>query len=76
MFSFVAVAFYGSAVSFTVLLPRADAALPVAVEEPLFFAGNCDCPDDIDSAGRRCGKRSAWSKPGGAQPICNGVRGS
>jgi hypothetical protein len=70
------VAFYGSTASFKVQSSKADAALPVATEELLIFAGNCDCPDDTDAAGRRCGKRSAWSKPGGAQPICNGVRGS
>lgn len=35
----------------------------------------CDCPDDTDSAGNICGERSAWSQPGGRQPVCNGVVG-
>ncbi|WP_199336917.1 hypothetical protein [Oscillatoria sp. FACHB-1407] len=30
----------------------------------------CQCPYDIDAAGRRCGGRSAYSRPGGASPIC------
>jgi hypothetical protein len=34
------------------------------------YAGSCACPDNTDSAGRRCGARSAYSKPGGARPIC------
>lgn len=34
------------------------------------YSGNCPCPYNTDSAGRRCGKRSAYSKPGGASPLC------
>ncbi len=34
------------------------------------YTGNCACPFNRDRAGRRCGKRSAWSRPGGASPIC------
>lgn len=34
------------------------------------YSGNCACPDDRDRAGRRCGARSAYSKPGGASPLC------
>lgn len=33
-------------------------------------SGSCDCPYDTDSAGRSCGARSAYSKPGGREPIC------
>ena len=32
--------------------------------------GSCDCPYDYTSSGSRCGKRSAYSRPGGASPIC------
>lgn len=28
-------------------------------------AGQCDYPDDLDSAGRRCGRRAASVRPGG-----------
>jgi hypothetical protein len=34
------------------------------------YAGSCACPESTDAAGRRCGKRSAHSRPGGAKPIC------
>lgn len=40
---------------------------PVAtgpIREPV--SGSCDCPYDTDSAGRRCGGRSAYSRPGEA----------
>ncbi len=38
------------------------------VRDPV--SGSCDCPYDTDSRGRSCGRRSAYSKPGGSSPIC------
>lgn len=32
--------------------------------------GSCDCPYDRDSRGNSCGRRSAYSRPGGASPMC------
>lgn len=34
------------------------------------YPGPCACPYDTDRAGRRCGGRSAYSRPGGASPYC------
>ncbi len=34
------------------------------------YAGSCPCPYNTDRAGRSCGRRSAYSRPGGASPIC------
>lgn len=34
------------------------------------YPGSCPCPYNRDRAGSLCGKRSAWSKPGGYSPIC------
>lgn len=34
------------------------------------YPGNCPCPYNIDRAGRKCGKRSAYSRPGGHAPLC------
>lgn len=34
------------------------------------YYGNCPCPYNKDKAGKQCGKRSAWSKPGGESPLC------
>ena len=34
------------------------------------YSGNCPCPYNVDRGGRRCGRRSAYNRPGGASPIC------
>jgi hypothetical protein len=34
------------------------------------YSGSCPCPYNTDRAGRRCGARSAYSRPGGYAPIC------
>lgn len=34
------------------------------------YPGNCPCPYNKDRAGHSCGRRSAYSKPGGYEPIC------
>jgi hypothetical protein len=30
----------------------------------------CACPEDLARNGSRCGARSAYSRPGGAEPLC------
>jgi hypothetical protein len=32
--------------------------------------GPCACPDDMDKAGHKCGKRSAFCRPGGVDVQC------
>lgn len=34
------------------------------------YSGSCPCPYNRDRAGRRCGGRSAYSRPGGRSPLC------
>jgi hypothetical protein len=34
------------------------------------YSGSCPCPYSTDHAGRRCGGRSAYSRPGGEAPKC------
>ena len=34
------------------------------------YSGSCPCPYNTDRGGRRCGGRSAYSRPGGASPLC------
>jgi len=34
------------------------------------YPGNCPCPYNTDRAGRSCGGRSAYSRPGGYSPKC------
>jgi hypothetical protein len=31
----------------------------------------CACPDDVTRNGRSCGKMSAYTRPGGAHPLCS-----
>jgi len=34
------------------------------------YSGSCPCPYNTARNGSKCGKRSAYSKPGGASPLC------
>lgn len=34
------------------------------------YYGSCPCPCKVDRGGRSCGRRSVYSKPGGASPLC------
>lgn len=34
------------------------------------YPGRCPCPYNTMRNGRRCGGRSAYSRPGGESPIC------
>ncbi len=34
------------------------------------YSGSCPCPYNVMRNGRRCGGNSAYSKPGGAEPLC------
>lgn len=43
----------------------------ILIEQSLnAYSGNCPCPYNTDRAGRSCGRRSAYSKPGGYSPLC------
>ncbi len=61
----------------TIAMPAAaqrmtDAQVRQAVirESLASYPGNCPCPYNRDRAGRSCGRRSAYSRPGGRSPIC------
>jgi hypothetical protein len=51
---------------------QSDAALKQRIirESIAAYSGSCPCPYNVDRGGRRCGGRSAYSRPGGAAPIC------
>jgi hypothetical protein len=51
-------------------LTDAEVRAAIIQESLQGYPGNCPCPYNTDRAGRRCGGRSAWSKPGGYTPIC------
>ena len=42
----------------------------IIAESIASYPGNCPCPYNRAANGSKCGKRSAWSKPGGYEPIC------
>ena len=48
----------------------ADARREIIRQSIAAYPGSCPCPYNSDRAGRRCGGRSAWSKPGGYKPVC------
>lgn len=49
--------------------PLPDPTTPVPLREPQ--RGRCDCPYDLDNAGRTCGDRSSYTRSGGSnQRFC------
>ncbi len=42
----------------------------VVKESIASYPGTCACPYSVMRNGRRCGRRSAYSKPGGYAPLC------
>jgi hypothetical protein len=54
------------------LTAAAIAAIIVQASRDQYHAGGrpCACPDDTMRNGRACGERSAYSRPGGAAPLC------
>jgi hypothetical protein len=47
-----------------------EIVLAILAQSKIGYAGSCPCPENTDRAGRRCGKRSAYSRPGGEAPLC------
>lgn len=58
--------------AFTTIVPKVEKKPSRRGGEPIreAYAGRCDCPYDQMRNGRACGGRSAWSKPGGRNPVC------
>jgi len=56
----------------TAALAQSDAQIRQRIirESIAAYPGPCPCPYNIDRAGRSCGRRSAYSRPGGYAPIC------
>jgi hypothetical protein len=54
------------------LTAAAIAAIIVKASRDQYYATGhpCACPDDLMRNGRACGGRSAYSRPGGAEPLC------
>ena len=50
--------------------PRSEIVQLIIARSIDAYSGSCPCPYNVDRSGRRCGGRSAYSRPGGASPIC------
>ena len=52
--------------------PQTDETVRRAIiqESLAGYPGNCPCPYNVDRRGHSCGRRSAYSRPGGYAPIC------
>lgn len=51
--------------------PSDDDIAQVLIEESIAsYPGPCACPYNVTRNGRSCGRRSAYSKPGGYSPLC------
>ena len=61
---------------FIILIPYKSLGSDEDIKEKIIrdsiasYPGRCPCPYNTDRAGRECGARSAWSKPGGRAPVC------
>lgn len=52
-------------------VPSDDDIRQILIHESISaYSGSCPCPYNIARNGSRCGKRSAYSRPGGAAPLC------
>lgn len=72
MASTVALALSTAVAAQTKTSSKADVAIKRALiaQSIARYSGSCPCPYNTDRAGRSCGRRSAYSKPGGASPLC------
>jgi hypothetical protein len=52
--------------------PLTDAQIKtILIEESIAtYSGSCPCPYSTARNGSRCGRRSAYSREGGAEPLC------
>ena len=72
VFAIVSVLAFGSAWAQTKKQSKTDAEVrqEIIAASIAAYRGSCPCPYNVDRAGRRCGARSAYSRPGGAMPMC------
>lgn len=76
MFAIASAACLSVVLCFTVSAQTRKAKTDAEIKQVLIsesiasYAGSCPCPYNRDRGGRSCGKRSAYSKPGGKAPLC------
>lgn len=52
------------------LIRAKEEIVNISISNYLANKGNCPCPRFLDRSGRRCGKRAASYRRGGAEPKC------
>lgn len=67
---FIAAATIGLACSAASAQSDAQIRQRIIRESIASYAGSCPCPYSVMRNGRSCGRRSAYSRPGGYAPIC------
>lgn len=70
LFCAFALSFFAANISFADDLTDEQIRQVLIRDSIAAYPGNCPCPYNTDRAGRRCGKRSAYSRPGGYAPLC------
>jgi hypothetical protein len=68
----IAIAVLGLAAIAAPALAQSDAQVRQQIirQSIAAYPGPCACPYNVDRAGRSCGRRSAYSRPGGHAPLC------
>jgi hypothetical protein len=68
----IAIAAFGLAAIAAPALAQSDAQVRQQIirQSIAAYPGSCACPYNVDRAGRSCGRRSAYSRPGGHSPSC------
>lgn len=51
-------------------LSNAEIKKAIIAESIASYPGTCPCPYNADRRGHSCGRRSAYSRPGGYAPLC------
>jgi len=62
--------FFIPLISFSETAQDQQITLNIISESIANYSGNCPCPYNRASNGSSCGRRSAYSKPGGYAPVC------
>jgi hypothetical protein len=70
VFSFGAVLLLSTTAAFAGHQTDAQVRQAIIQESLASYPGSCPCPYNTDRAGRSCGRRSAYSRPGGYAPVC------
>lgn len=67
---------FAAIAAISLFAPQAYAATDDQIRQAIIqqsiasYSGSCPCPYNVARNGSSCGRRSAYSRPGGASPMC------